>query len=125
MAGFRGPGNEEVCTVIRMAKEILPGNIAVQAPPNLVDAACVVRCGADDLGGVSPLTPDFINPEHPWPQVEELRRTVGSEACLKERLCIYPRYIEKGWFSPRLEPLITRLAQKLEQERSRCGERVT
>jgi len=66
----------------------------------------------DDLGGVSPLTIDYVNPEHPWPQIEELRRVAG-DADLAERLCIYPQYIEKGWYSPVLEPLIRRLAERI------------
>ncbi len=122
MAGAEGPRTEEICTVVMMAKEILPPEIAVQIPPNLADAANLIRCGVDDLGGVSPLTPDFINPEHPWPAIDGLRKIAGEDACLEERLCIYPRYIRQGWYAPALEPLITRLVQKLEQERSPCRE---
>jgi FO synthase subunit 1 len=93
-----------------MARDILPDDIAIQIPPNLVDASSLIRCGVNDLGGVSPLTIDYVNPEHPWPAIEELRKLVG-ERQLRERLCIYPQYIERGWFDPGLEPLIKRLAQ--------------
>jgi FO synthase len=54
----------------------------VQAPPNLVDlaeTALLLRAGVDDWGGVSPLTPDHVNPERPWPQVEALARTDRRE----------------------------------------------
>ena len=84
----------------------------MQIPPNLADASHLIGCGVDDLGGVSPLTIDYVNPERPWPQLEELRRVAG-DAELRERLCIYPQYIEKGWYPPLLEPLIRRLAARI------------
>lgn len=110
----------EMCGAIRMAREILPPDIAIQAPPNLADVATLVPCGIDDLGGISPLTVDYVNPEHQWPQIEELQRQLGN-CRLVERLCIYPRFIEKGWYSPRLKPLINRLHQQV-QERSKIRE---
>lgn len=106
------PGTGEICATITLAREILPPDVAVQIPPNLIDASDLVQCGVDDLGGVSPLTIDYVNPEHPWPQIDELRRVAG-DAELRERLCIYPQYIEKKWYSPRLEPLIHRLADRI------------
>jgi FO synthase subunit 1 len=111
------PDPEEICVVIRMAKEILPDDIAVQVPPNLVNAGDLIRCGVDDLGGVSPVTIDYINPEHPWPGIDSLKAMVG-DASLKERLCIYPKYIEKEWYPGALEPLIKRLDQDM-RERER------
>lgn len=106
------PGTDEICATISLAREILPADVAVQIPPNLADASHLIGCGVNDLGGVSPLTIDYVNPEHPWPQLDELRRIAGA-AELRERLCIYPQYIEKGWYSSRLEPLIRRLAEKI------------
>ncbi len=106
------PDTKELCAAITLAREILPPEVAVQIPPNLADAAYLIDCGVDDLGGISPLTIDYVNPEHPWPQIEELRALIGN-AVLKERLCIYPRFIEKGWVSPVLEPLVRRLADRL------------
>jgi len=112
MAGGQGPSTAEVCTTIRMAREILPKEIAIQIPPNLIDASVLIPCGVDDLGGISPVTIDFINPEHPWPALDELRRiTAGAE--LRERLCIYPQFIKRGWYHPDLEALISRLEQKI------------
>jgi FO synthase subunit 1 len=110
------PGREEFCTVIQMAREILQKDIAVQIPPNLADARHLIQCGVDDLGGVSPLTIDYVNPEHPWPQIEELKNLVG-DAQLKERLCIYPQYIARRWYHPNIEALIKHLEQEI-QERS-------
>jgi len=109
-------GPEEMCLVIRMAKDILPSSIAVQIPPNLADAQHLIRCGVDDLGGISPVTIDFVNPEHPWPELDHLKDIAGA-SIVKERLCIYPGFIKKGWYHPRLEPLIRRLEQHIECER--------
>ena len=99
MANQPVPTTDEICTTIRMARAILPRDIAIQIPPNLIDAASLIPCGVDDLGGISPLTIDYVNPEHPWPAFEELQ-TIAGGAKLRERLCIYPQYIERGWYHP-------------------------
>lgn len=111
------PTTDEVCATIRMAKDILQPEIAVQIPPNLIDASLLIECGVDDLGGVSPLTIDYVNPEHPWPALDELR-TIAGDASLVERLCIYQRYIDRGWFDPGMQPLINRLAQTIKARSS-------
>jgi FO synthase subunit 1 len=117
MAHHPVPGTEEICATIQMAREILPEGIAIQIPPNLLDAARLISCGVDDLGGVSPVTIDYVNPEHPWPAIKELTSIIG-DAQLCERLCIYPQYIRKGWYHPDLEPLITRLSQIIKHRSS-------
>jgi FO synthase subunit 1 len=109
---------EEFCVIIRIAREILPDDVAIQVAPNLTDAPSLIRCGVDDLGGISPLTIDYVNPEHPWPEVENLRNSLG-DTILKERLCIYPKNIGRGWFSDELEPLIRRLGEQLLQQENR------
>ncbi len=63
-----------------MAKQILPDDIAVQIPPNLADAGRLIRCGVDDLGGVSPLTIDYVNPS------THGRRSMNSGRCRKRRI---------------------------------------
>jgi 7,8-didemethyl-8-hydroxy-5-deazariboflavin synthase len=108
------PTKDEICATIQMAKDILPSDIAVQIPPNLIDASSLIACGVDDLGGISPLTIDYVNPEHPWPAMDELKRIAGA-ALLRERLCIYPQYNEPGWVHPDLQPLINRLIQTVQQ----------
>jgi len=118
MGRFPVPGTTEICSTIRLARSILPQDIAIQIPPNLVDASRLIDCGVDDLGGVSPLTIDYVNPEHPWPAIEDLRKIVG-DAHLRERLCIYPQYIRKGWYHPDLQPLINRLEQTVKARSSR------
>lgn len=108
--------HKDMCQTIRMAREILPPDIAVQVPPNLTDIRSLILCGVNDLGGISPLTVDYVNPEHQWPRIDELQHQIGNYK-LEERLCIYPRFIEKGWYSPRLKPLITRLHQVVQERR--------
>ena len=114
MAGCSPVDPEEICLTIRMARDILPDDVAIQIPPNLADAASLIPCGVDDLGGVSPLTIDYVNPGHPWPQIRELGILAG-DARLQERLCIYPKFIERGWYPARLAPLIRQLQQTLLQ----------
>ncbi|MFA4860503.1 7,8-didemethyl-8-hydroxy-5-deazariboflavin synthase CofG [Methanoregula sp.] len=114
LAGSPVPTTDEICATIGMARDILPKEVAIQIPPNLIDASLLIPCGVDDLGGISPLTIDYVNPEHPWPALEELHGIAGN-AVLRERLCIYPRYIERGWYPPALQPLINRLEQRLSE----------
>jgi FO synthase subunit 1 len=116
MARWPGVSTEEICITLRLARDILPAEVAVQVPPNLADAAALMPCGVDDLGGISPVTPDYINPGHAWPELDELRKLAG-EAELRERLCIYPRFIEMGWYDPSIEGLIRRLEQQIRGER--------
>lgn len=106
------PTSTEMCATITLAREILPPEVAVQIPPNLLDASSLIRCGVNDLGGVSPLTHDYINPEYPWPEIADLRKVVGA-AELRERLCIYPRFIKMRWYSRGIEALIRQLEQKI------------
>jgi FO synthase subunit 1 len=117
MAHHPVPGTDEICATIHMARHILPKDIAIQIPPNLIDASVLIPCGVDDLGGVSPLTIDYVNPEHPWPAIDELKKIIG-DAILHERLCIYPQYIKHGWYHPHLQPLINRLAQTVKARSS-------
>jgi FO synthase subunit 1 len=117
MGDARIPDKSEFCSVIRMAREILPPDVAVQIPPNLADAAHLIDCGVNDLGGVSPLTIDYVNPEHPWPAIDRLHEVVG-DAELRERLCIYPQFIEKGWYHPNIEGLIRQLREVIQERES-------
>jgi FO synthase len=82
---------------LAVARLLMP-NMNIQAPPNLSDShyADLLDGGINDWGGVSPLTPDFINPEKPWPQVEELRqRTEARGFELRQRLPVYPEFAKK------------------------------
>jgi len=114
LAGSPVPTTDEICATISMARDILPKEVAIQIPPNLIDASLLIPCGVDDLGGISPLTIDYVNPEHPWPALDELH-VIAGDAILRERLCIYPQYIRRGWYPPALQSLINRLEQRLSE----------
>jgi FO synthase len=106
---------EELAATIAVARHILGPSARIQAPPNLVDAeyALLIGAGIDDWGGVSPLTPDHVNPERPWPHIDELaERTAQAGFQLRERLTIYPEFIRRGepWLDPRLLPHVRALA---------------
>ncbi|MCF2528320.1 bifunctional FO biosynthesis protein CofGH [Yinghuangia soli] len=100
---------EELAAAIAVTRIVLGPKMRVQAPPNLVgeEFALMIRAGIDDWGGVSPLTPDHVNPERPWPHIDELaERTAESGFALRERLTIYPEFIKRGepWIDPRVIP---------------------
>ncbi|MGW7414819.1 bifunctional FO biosynthesis protein CofGH [Streptomyces sp. NPDC054863] len=106
---------EELAATIAVARHILGPGARIQAPPNLVDDeyALIIGAGIDDWGGVSPLTPDHVNPERPWPHIDQLAaRTADSGFALRERLTIYPEFIQRGepWLDPRLIPHVSALA---------------
>lgn len=112
MASFPGATTREMQETVQMADEILPTDIAIQIPPNLADSRSILPYGVTDLGGVSPVTPDYVNPGHPWPEIDELRElTTGY--LLRERLCIYPKYIKRGWYPQGLKDCIMKLENRI------------
>jgi len=89
------PADEEFLAAVAAARVILGPRVNVQAPPNLSDPHYprLLDAGINDWGGVSPVTPDHVNPEAPWPRLEALRaRTEERGFELRERLCAYPEY---------------------------------
>ncbi|HOO53415.1 MAG TPA: 7,8-didemethyl-8-hydroxy-5-deazariboflavin synthase subunit CofG [Methanothrix sp.] len=109
MSHLTPPGPETLAETVRMARSILPPSVAVQFPPNLVDPLPLVEAGAEDLGGISPVTPDWINPDRRWPTLEELESRLASFE-LRERLPVYPRYIDLEWCGEMTRSLVERLA---------------
>ncbi|WP_048107299.1 7,8-didemethyl-8-hydroxy-5-deazariboflavin synthase CofG [Methanosarcina barkeri] len=109
MENFPAPSIEEMTDTICLARQILPSDIAVQVAPNLVDPKALIAKGVTDLGGISPLTIDWINPEAEWPDVKDLQRKLNP-ILLRERLPIYPRYVKKMWYSDRIGELIEQLS---------------
>jgi FO synthase len=107
MRGMPDADLHELAATIAVARLVLGPKVRIQAPPNLIgdEFALMLRAGIDDWGGVSPLTPDHVNPERPWPQIDDLAaRTADAGFELRERLTIYPEYVLAGepWLDPRL-----------------------
>jgi FO synthase len=105
---------EEFLATVAVTRLLLGPSTRVQAPPNLVDLGeCqrLLAAGVDDFGGISPLTPDHVNPERPWPQLADLA-SICSDAgfTLTERLTAHPEYLAEPWLDPRLRPHVTALA---------------
>jgi FO synthase len=104
---------EDLAATIAVTRLVLGSKARIQAPPNLVGAQydLILRAGIDDWGGVSPLTPDHVNPERPWPAIDELaERTAAAGFTLRERLTIYPPYLGEPWLDPRLTRHVAALA---------------
>ncbi|SCF34424.1 FO synthase subunit 1 /FO synthase subunit 2 [Micromonospora matsumotoense] len=115
MGGLPDAELHDLAATVAVARLLLGPKARLQAPPNLIEDEydLLLRAGIDDWGGVSPLTPDHVNPERPWPQLDELaRQTEKSGFTLRERLTIYPEYVRVGdpWLDPRLSPHVTALA---------------
>jgi FO synthase len=109
------PDMDELCWTIAAARLILGPDMSIQAPPNLYsgDLTDLVRAGINDWGGVSPVTPDHVNPEAPWPHLDSLHNeTERAGFNLVERLTVYPRYIEARdkWIAPEVSGAVLRLA---------------
>jgi len=103
----------DLAATIAVARLVLGPSARIQAPPNLIgdEYQLILSAGIDDWGGVSPLTPDHVNPERPWPQIDDLAaRTAASGFDLAERLTIYPPYIREPWLDPRLVRHVAALA---------------
>jgi FO synthase len=105
----------DLAATVAVARLVLGPSARIQAPPNLIgqEFALLLGAGIDDWGGVSPLTPDHVNPERPWPQIEELAaQSQAAGFTLMERLTVYPSYVRAGepWLDPRILPHVTALA---------------
>ncbi|SEQ98554.1 FO synthase subunit 1 /FO synthase subunit 2 [Streptomyces sp. yr375] len=115
MRGMPDAELDELVATVAVARLIMGPSACLQAPPNLVDSEYerLIGAGVDDWGGVSPLTIDHVNPERPWPQIEELAaKSAAAGFALRERLCVYPEFVRRGepWLDPRLLPHVRALA---------------
>jgi 7,8-didemethyl-8-hydroxy-5-deazariboflavin synthase CofG subunit len=114
MAGCSEPAALEIARTVATARLILGGTMNIQVPPNLnpQDHQLMLRAGINDWGGISPLTPDYVNPEAAWPHLEHLAETCrGAGFTLRERLAIYDDFLERSHFLP---PALRRLATELQ-----------
>jgi len=110
MSNWPEPNKGQMLRTIAVARLLLP-EVNIQAPPNLSSPYYeeLLDAGLNDWGGVSPLTPDYINPEKPWPHLEELKlRTECKGYALNQRLPVYPEFLPmvmnraEGWLSRRI-----------------------
>ncbi|GEL16185.1 FO synthase [Pseudonocardia asaccharolytica DSM 44247 = NBRC 16224] len=105
----------DLAATIAVARLVLGPKMRIQAPPNLVgdEFTLMLRAGIDDWGGVSPVTADHVNPERPWPAIDELAaRSAEYGFVLRERLTAYPGYVLAGspWIDTRLHAHVAALA---------------
>jgi 7,8-didemethyl-8-hydroxy-5-deazariboflavin synthase CofG subunit len=117
MAHVPEPNQGEMLRAVAVARLLMP-NVNIQAPPNLNAPYYeeLLDAGINDWGGISPLTPDYINPEKPWPHLEQLRlRTESKGFQLRQRLPVYPEFLSAVLSRPGL------LAEKLQAARDREG----
>ncbi|WP_282781362.1 bifunctional FO biosynthesis protein CofGH [Nocardia sp. CC201C] len=107
---------QEFRATIAVTRILLGPKMRVQAPPNLVsldECRALLAAGVDDWGGVSPLTPDHVNPERPWPNLEVLAQvTADAGYVLTERITAHPKYVLAGhpWIDPRVSAHVAALA---------------
>ena len=110
------PSQTDHSRTIAVARLVLR-EMNVQAPPNLSDDdyPFLLRAGLNDWGGISPLTPDFINPERPWPHLERLAEQTAAEGFeLTQRLSIYPEYVERdNFFDGRVRVKVRSMADRM------------
>jgi FO synthase len=109
------PAVDELLWTIAAARLLFGPDMNVQAPPNLSPTVLrrLIAAGINDWGGVSPITPDYVNPEQPWPQLDVLaRETAKAGKVLTERLTIYPSYVQHAdmWLDPALRTFVSRAA---------------
>jgi len=102
MQDFKEPSLVEMVKMVAVTKLLFP-DVSVQVPPNLNrnTAQIFLMAGADDWGGVSPVSKDYVNPEAPWPELDELKmitKELGFQ--LEERLPVYPEFISEEFLSP-------------------------
>ncbi len=116
MATVPDAGFDEFLATVAVARLVLGPQMRIQAPPNLVspgECLALLGAGVDDWGGVSPLTPDHVNPERPWPALEDLAAVTEEGGFdLVQRLTAQPGYVQApaGWIDPRVAGHVAALA---------------
>ncbi|HTM21416.1 MAG TPA: hypothetical protein VL172_12940, partial [Kofleriaceae bacterium] len=112
------PADDDTERAIAIARLVLPDEVVVQTPPNQSPGALerLLDAGAGDLGGISPVTPDFINPRHPWPHLRRLEQrcaAVGYQ--LAPRLPVHDRWLGDEFVAPEMRAPIAAARARLEQ----------
>jgi len=124
MANTPEPGLDEHLWTIAVARLVLDDEVTVQAPPNLQPGVLgeLLRAGVNDWGGVSPVTPDHVNPEKPWPHLQELaNQTAACDRRLVPRLPTHPGYLfsPEPWFAAEMKTACLRLSDSFGLARDR------
>jgi len=116
MASVPDAGFDDFVASVAVARLVLGPDMRIQAPPNLVsrqECLALLGAGVDDWGGVSPLTPDHVNPERPWPALDDLAAVTAEAGFdLVQRLTAQPKYVQAGaaWIDPRVAGHLAALA---------------
>jgi FO synthase len=118
MAAAPEPDLDDLLWTIAVARLLFGPDMSIQAPPNLSPGVLpqLVAAGINDWGGVSPLTPDHVNPEAPWPHLDQLaRETSAAGKFLDQRLTIYPAYatVPERWLDPALHTAVLRQSDSM------------
>jgi FO synthase len=115
MANAPEPSFEELLWTVAVARLIFGDTLSVQAPPNLQEPGYgrLIEAGIDDWGGVSPVTPDHVNPERPWPELDALAaESARYGKVLTERLAVYPRYVhDRSWIDAALRSRVLAMSE--------------
>jgi len=111
MSASPEPDTKYLLWAIATARHIFGPDMSIQAPPNLSPGLgqAMIGAGINDWGGISPVTPDFVNPEAPWPEIDALAvETAKTGKTLLERLAVYPAYIfnNEAWIEPKLRSAV-------------------
>lgn len=116
MQGAPDADMHDYLAAVAVARLVFGADMRIQVPPNLSDPrelGLLIEAGADDWGGVSPLTADHVNPERPWPQIDDLAaHTAAAGFLLRERLTAHPEYVRDAarWIDPTLHAPLRALA---------------
>lgn len=115
MADHGEPSADDFLRTVALARLALGPSISIQAPPNLSPEILplLIETGINDWGGVSPVTPDHVNPEAPWPHIDELaRQTASAGKHLVQRLTVYPAYISDRarWIDKAVAPYVLQVS---------------
>jgi FO synthase len=116
MAAVSEPVDAELQSAIALARLILPDEVSVQSPPNLSPGSTrlLIDAGIDDFGGISPITPDYVNPRHPWPHIATLYEECAKHGfTLQARPALHERFARPELVDPRLREPLARARARL------------
>jgi len=113
------PSREEVLRLVAVARILFQGSLSIQVPPNLNPTGILdfIHAGANDLGGISPISIDYVNPREKWPDIEALSRCLSSQGyVLVPRLPVYDAFISDKFLSPAILSNIALIRKKVWNE---------